>query len=289
MATRVAKRTKMLNRSFGGNLGVVIVLTIFGAFMLMPLVYTISNALKPLDELWLFPPEYFVRQPTFANFQDLFRVLSDSLVPFSRYLFNTVLIAVVGTVGQVILASMAAFALSKHKFPGANLMFRVVVLALLFNGSVLAIPNFMVMTWLHLLDSPLAFIIPAFGSSLGLYLMKQFMEQMIHDSIMEAARIDGASEWRIYWKIVMPVVKPAWLTLIIFSFKDLWNISANTYIYTESWKTLNYAMSQILAGGVARAGVGAAAGVIMMIVPIAIFIITQSQVVETMGASGMKE
>jgi len=279
----------MLNRSFGGNLGVVIVLTIFGAFMLMPLVYTISNALKPLDELWLFPPEYFVRQPTFANFQDLFRVLSDSLVPFSRYLFNTVLIAVVGTVGQVILASMAAFALSKHKFPGANLMFRVVVLALLFNGSVLAIPNFMVMTWLHLLDSPLAFIIPAFGSSLGLYLMKQFMEQMIHDSIMEAARIDGASEWRIYWKIVMPVVKPAWLTLIIFSFKDLWNISANTYIYTESWKTLNYAMSQILAGGVARAGVGAAAGVIMMIVPIAIFIITQSQVVETMGASGMKE
>ncbi len=289
MATKVAKRTKQLNRSFAGNLGVVLVLALFGAFMILPLIYTISQSLKPLDELWVFPPRFFVRQPTGKNFQDLFRLLDDSMVPFSRYIFNTVVISVVGTFGHVVLASMCAFALSKHEFPGSKLMFKLIVLALLFNASVTAIPNFMMMTWLHLLDNPLALIVPAFGSSLGLYLMKQFMEQMVQDSVLEAARIDGAGEWRVFWGIVMPTVKPAWLTLIIFSFKDLWNIGATNYIYSENLKTLNYAMSQILAGGIARAGVGAAAAVIMMIVPITVFIITQSNVVETMGASGMKE
>jgi ABC-type glycerol-3-phosphate transport system permease component len=279
-----------LNRSFGGNVGVTIVLGIFGAFMLLPMIYTIVQSIKPLDELWVFPPRFFtVRNPTMSNFQDLFRLLDDSMVPFSRYLFNTVMISVVGTGGHVILASMCAYALSKHKFPGSKLMFRAVVTALLFNGTVLGIPNFMMITWLKLLDSPLAFIIPAFGSSLGLYLMKQFMEQMVKDDILEAARIDGAGEMRIFWGIVMPMVKPGWLTLIIFSFQGLWNIGTSSFIFSENLKTLNYAMSQILAGGVARAGVGAAASVIMLVVPVTLFIVTQSNIVETMGASGMKE
>ena len=189
----------------------------------------------------------------------------------------------------MILASMCAFALSKHQFPGSKLMFHTVVLALMFNPIVTRVPNFIIMNKLNLLDSYLALIVPAFGSSLGLYLMKQFMDQMVNDSILESARLDGAGEFRIYWKIVMPIVKPAWLTLIIFSFKDLWNIGSNTFIQSEQFKTLNYAMSQVLAGGVARAGAGAAACVIMMIVPVTVFIITQSNIVETMGTSGMKE
>jgi len=287
--SKLAKRTAVLNRSFSGNIGVYIVLTFMGTLMLFPMIYSISNSLKPMDEMFMFPPRFFVRNPTYKNFQDLFRLLSTSMVPFSRYLFNTVMITVIGTVGHVVLASMCAFALSKHTFPGSKTMFRIVVLALLFNGSVLNIPNFMMITWMRLLDSPLAFIIPAFGSSLGLYLMKQFMEQMIQDSVLEAARIDGASEWRIFWTIVMPVVKPGWLTLIIFCFQGLWGIGGNIFIYSEQLKTLNYAMGQILAGGVARVGAGAAASVVMMIVPISIFIISQSNVVETMGASGMKE
>ena len=179
--------------------------------------------------------------------------------------------------------------LAKHTFPGSKLVFSIIVTTLMFNATVTAIPNFMVMSWLKLLDSYASLILPAFGSSLGLYLMKQFMEQMLNDSVIEAARIDGAREGTIFWHIVMPMVKPAWLTLIIFSFKDLWNIGGTTYIHTEELKTLNYAMSQILAGGIARAGVGGAAAVIMMIVPVAVFIFTQSNVVETMGASGMKE
>lgn len=283
------RKTKQLNRSRLGNFGIYFILTVLGIFMLLPMLYTVSASLKPLDELWVFPPRFFVRNPTMDNFKELFRVLSESVVPFSRYLFNTILISVVGTAGHVILASMCAYALAKHTFPGSKVMFQVIVITLMFNATVTAIPNFMVMTWLHLLDNYAALILPAFGSTLGLYLMKQFMEQMLNDSVIEAARIDGAGEWSIFLRIVMPMVKPAWLTLIIFSFKDLWNIGGTTYIHTEELKTLNYAMSQILAGGIARAGVGGAAAVIMMIVPVAVFILTQSNVVETMGASGMKE
>lgn len=290
MATaKPAKRTKQLNRSFAGNLGVYAVLFILGAFMLLPLIYTLVSSVKPLEEYWLFPPKFTVSNPTFSNFKELFSVLSDSRIPFSRYLFNTVFISFVGTGGHVILASMCAFALAKHKFPGSNFMFQTVVLALMFNATVTRIPNFIIMSKLNLIDSYLALIVPAFGSSLGLYLMKQFMDQMVNDSVLESARMDGAGEIMIFWKIVMPMVKPAWLTLIIFSFRDLWNIGSNTFIQSEQLKTLNYAMSQVLAGGVARAGAGAAACVIMMIVPITVFIITQSNVVETMGTSGMKE
>lgn len=286
---RKHKKQKQLNRSRIGNAGIYVILTIMGAFMLLPMIYTISSALKPLDELWVFPPRFFVRNPTTKNFSDLFRVLGNSIVPITRYLFNTVFISVVGTAGHVILASCCAFALSKHKFPGSELMFKIIVTTLMFNATVTAIPNFMVMTGLHLINTYWALLFPAFGSTLGLYLMKQFMEQMVPDAVLEAARLDGASEWRIFWQLVMPMVKPAWLTLIIFSFRDLWNMGGTTYIQTEELKSFNYAMSQILAGGVARAGVASAAAVVMLIVPITVFIITQSNVVETMGASGMKE
>ncbi len=289
MKLKKYKKKKQLNRSKLVNAGVYVILTLLGAFMVLPLIYTVSSSLKPLDELWVFPPRFFVRNPTLRNFQDLFRVLSGSVVPFSRYLFNTVLISVIGTLGHVILASLCAYALAKHQFPGSKIMFKIIVITLLFNAAVTAIPNFMVMTWMHMLDTYWSLIIPAFGSTLGLYLMKQFMEQMVHDTVLEAARIDGASEWSNFWHIAMPMVKPAWLTLIIFSFRDLWNMGGTVYIHSEELKTFNYAMGQILAGGIGRAGVGGAAAVVMMIVPVSVFILTQSNIVETMGASGMKE
>ena len=283
------RKHRQLNRSRLGNFGIYFILTILGIFMILPMVYTVSSSLKPLDELWVFPPRFLVQNPTTDNFKDLFRVLNDSIVPFSRYLFNTAFVSVVGTTGHVILASMCAYALAKHRFPGSKIMLHIIVTTLMFNATVTEIPNFMIMTWLHLLDTYAALILPAFGYTLGLYLMKQFMEQMINDAVIEAARIDGAGEFRIFWQLVMPLVKPAWLTLIIFSFKNLWNIGGTVYIQTEQLKTFNYAMSQILAGGIARAGVGSAAAVIMMLVPITVFILTQRNVVETMGASGMKE
>ncbi len=288
-AFRGKVRHKRLNRSFGGSLFIFLVLALFGIFMLLPIVYSLSTSLKPLDELWYFPPKFLVENPTLKNFSDLFKVMSNSWIPFPRYIFNTVFISVVGTAGHVLLASMCAYGLSKFRFPGDRIMFNMVVYSLMFTATVTAIPSFLIIKQLGWIDSHLSLIIPAFAYPLGLYLMKQFMEQMVPDTILEAARIDGSGEFRMFFRIVMPMVKPAWLTLIIFSFQNLWNMGASVYIYDEKLKTFNYALSQILAGGVARTGTAAAATVIMMLVPITLFLITQSNIVETMSTSGMKE
>lgn len=260
--------------------------------MAVPFVFMISTALKPLDEMFLFPPTFIVRSPTVDNFYDLLLIFSDSWVPLSRYVFNTVFVALTGTVGHVILASMAAYPLAKLKLPGGNILFGIVILSLMFASQVTSIPNYLTITWLGLLDSYWALIFPALATSLGLFLMKQFMEQ-IPDAIIEAAKIDGASEYRIFWTIVMPMVKPAWLTLIIFSFKGLWGTGSGgqgaSYVFSEQLKTMDYAFSQILSGGFARSGPMAAAALIMMLVPVTIFIVTQSSVIQTMSTSGLKE
>lgn len=277
-----------VNRSTGGDIGIIIILFIFGFLMVLPMYYAIITSLKPLDELWIFPPRFWVAKPTLKNFADLFSNLSNSWVPFSRYIFNTVFISVVGTFGHVIIASMAAYALSKKRFYGSQTIFKVIVTSLMFSGST-AIPTFIIMSKLGLIDTYWSIILPAFSSTLGLYLMKQHMDSMVKDTIIEAAKIDGAGEMRIFWTIVMPMVKPAWLTLIVFSFQGLWNATGATYIYTEQLKTLNYAISQIISAGISRAGAGAASVVFMMILPIAVFMFSQSNIVETMSSSGIKE
>ncbi len=287
MRIKIAKHR--LNRSLGGDIAIGVFLVLFGAVMALPMVYAIATSLKPADELWVYPPRFFVSNPTFKNFTDLFRILDTSVIPFSRYLFNTVFVSVVGTGGHVILSSMCAYAICKFKFKGRKFIFNLVVLSLMFNTTVTAIPNFIIMAKLHWVDTLASLIIPAFGSSLGLYLMKQFIDQMIPDAILEAARIDGANEFHIFFGIVMPSVKPAWLTLIIFSFQGLWNLSDTNYIFREDLKPLNYALHQILSGGVTRVGASAAATVLMMIVPIVLFLLTQSQIVETLATSGMKD
>lgn len=286
---RTRNHKVVLNRSAGGDAGITVMLVLLGAFMFLPMVYAIMQALKPLDELWIFPPRFYVVNPTLKNFGDLFRLMSTSWVPFSRYIFNTVMISVIGTTGNLILSSLAAYALAKIKFPGREFFFQTIVLSLMFNSTVTGICNFIVMTALGWVDTYLAIIVPTFASTLGLYLMKQFMESSVSDAVLESARLDGASEFRTFLTIAMPMVKPAWLTLIVYSFQGLWNSGTSIYIYSEELKTFNYAISQILAGGIVRAGAGAASTVIMMIVPITVFVITQSNIIETMGSSGMKD
>lgn len=279
----------ILNRSAGGDVGITIVLTIMGLFMFLPMYYVVIQAFKPLDELFMFPPRFWVMKPTLTNFKDLFTLMGDSWVPFSRYIFNTVFITACGTVGNLLLASMTAYALSKLRFPGRNFMFQLIVMSLMFHSTVNQVTHFIILSSFGLVDNYLAIILPALASTLGLYLMKQFMESNVSDAVLESARLDGASEFRIYWTIAMPMVKPAWLTLIIETFKGLWNTGASIYIHSEQLKTFNYAIGQILSGGIARSGAGAASTVIMMIVPILIFVINQSKIIETMGSSGMKD
>lgn len=276
------------NRSRGGDMGIYIMLILFGLFFVMPLVYAISSAFKPLDEIYLYPPRFFVKNPTFNNFQDLLVVMSSSYVPFTRYVFNTVLTTLVGTVGHLLIGSMAAYVLAKYSFPGGKGFFNLCQSALMFNVYVLQIPTYLIMSQLGWVDTYLALIVPAFALPMGLFLMKQFMEQ-IPDALIEAAKIDGAREGRIYLQIVMPNVKPAWLTVTIFSVQNLWNQKGQVYIYSEEYKMLPYALQQIMSGGVARAGVGSAATMVVMMVPIIIFIMAQSNILETMASSGIKD
>ena len=276
------------NRSRAGDVALYLFLLFMAIIMIFPLVFAVSSALKPLDELFKFPPKLFPQNPTFDNFSDLVVTMGKSWVTFSRYLWNTVFITGVGTIGHLIVASMAAFVLAKYEFPGGKVFFNIVVTALMFNGYVTAIPNYLIINGLNLIDTPWAIIIPAFAAPMGLFLMKQFMEGLPM-SLIEAAKIDGANEWRVFTSIVMPNVKPAWLTLIIFSVQGLWNNRAATFIYSEEQKTLVYAMQQIQGGGIARTGQGAAVTVVLMIVPIAIFIASESQILETMASSGLKD
>ena len=276
------------NRSWWGNLLVFMFLAVFGLFFIFPIFYSVLNAFTPLEEILIFPPRLYIENPTFDNFLELAMLMEDSWVPLSRYLFNSAIVSILGTAGHLLLSSMAAYPMAKINFPGRKVFQKVIVMSLLFSASVTYIPTYIVMDQLHLIDNPLAVILPAWASSLGLYLMMNFMTNL-PDSMLEAARIDGASEFRIYWQIVMPNVKPAWMTLIIFSFQAMWNNTGASYLYSEELKMLPSIIGTITAGGVRRTGVSAAAALLMMLPPILIFVFSQNNVIETMSSSGLKE
>lgn len=279
---------KRVSRSTAGTIPIALLLSILGFFMVIPFVYALLQSVKPLEEFYVFPPRFWVTQPTLKNFSQLFHLSTTLWVPFNRYLFNSVYLAVLCTALQVITGAMAAYPLSKYHFKGQKFIFDVIVLALLFTADVLFLPQYILISLFGLVDSHWALILPSISYPMGLYLMRQNMVAF-PDSIIEAARIDGASEKRVFWSIVMPNMKPAWMTMIVFSFASMWGRSDTTYIYSEQLKGLPTLFSSIAGSGIARAGVGAAATVLLMIPPIIVFLITQSNVIETMVSSGIKE
>ena len=282
------KKERKLNRSFAGNTLLFVLMGICGVAMAIPLVMILNNCLKPLDELFQYPPKLFVKNPTLENFSDLFILMNDSWVPFSRYILNTIIITGGGMFGHVILASMAAYPLAKHNFPGKKFLFQMVVLSMMFSWVVTQTPQYMIISWLGINNTYWALILPACCYGMGLYLMKQFMEQ-IPDSMIESARLDGAGEFSVFWTIMMPNVKPAWLTLAIFQFQSMWGQTGGTFLRDEQLKPLQNALYQISGGGNARAGAAAAVTFIIAAVPITFFLICQSNILETMTSSGMKE
>lgn len=286
---RVLRQTPY-NRSGAGGLVNFFLLLILAALMALPMAFTIVNAFKPINELFIFPPKLWVSNPTLANFKGISGVLRDSVVPLGRYIINSVVITGVGVAGQVIIAALAAYVLAKEQFPGRGFFNSVVVLSLMFNGAVTSIPSYIVMAELGLVNSLWSLILPTFCSSVGLYLMRQFIEQMVHDAILEAARIDGAGELRIFFRIVMPMCKPAWLTLIILAFQGAWGNTGGMFIYDEQLKTLPYALQNIMSSGViARAGISSATTLLLIVPPLTAFIVSQSNILETMSTSGMKD
>ena len=286
MSTYFSKR---YTRSLSGNIAVWLLLLILGVFMMLPLVYTAVSAFKPFNELFVFPPRFFVKRPTTDNFVKLFLSASSMWVPLSRYIFNSVFISVTATFGNVMLSSAAAYPLAKHPFPGRKMLTGITVATLMFTGVVTALPQYIILTQLKWLNTYAAIIVPAIGSTLGVFLMTQFIASMIPDSIIEAAQIDGASEYRIFLRVIMPNVKPAWLTLTIFCFQSVWANNGMSLVYSEQLKTLPAALSQISTAGIARIGEGMAASLILILPPILIFILAQNRIVETMAFAGLKE
>lgn len=275
------------NRSLAMDIVLVVLLGGVGFISIWPLLYIINAAFKPISEIFLFPPRLFVQNPTMNNFFDLSVIIADLNVIFSRYVFNTVVITLLGTGGTVLIGSMAAFPLAKYKFPGSRFMSNAIVYSLMFNGTVTAIPNYIIMTRLHLVNSYWAVILPVIGGTFGLYLMQNFIVQ-VPDELIEAAKIDGMSEYKIFFKIIMPLSKPAWITLIILSFQSFWGNTGGTFLYSERLKPVSYMLSQVVSGGIARTGAASAVTLVMMLVPIVVFVISQSNVLETMATSGLK-
>lgn len=289
--TDVAKlraSNRQAGRKVGGSIGIFLLLAVLGLFMVLPIYLTIVMSVKPVEELFVFPPKLYAVRPTLDNFRDMFRVLHQNRVPFSRYVFNSIFVTVSVTLLQCFFSSMAAFVLAKCKFPGSRLINGVIVISLLYQSSVIYIMQYIVMAKLHMIDTYMALIFPAVASPMGIFLMRQSISQ-VPDSMIEAAKVDGAGLFRICWQIVIPNQKPALMTLIIFAFQGAWNIQAGSVVFKEEYKTLPTVVSQAAASGLARAGVAMAAAVFMLVPPIVIFMLAQRQVIETMAHSGIKE
>ena len=273
-----------------GNFFYFLFLFAAGAFSVLPMIYCIATSFKPLDELLIFPPTLFtVKRPTIANYLALPDLISSLSVPLSRYVFNSVFIAAVGTALCVLISAMGAFVLSKTDIKYKSILFTVIQFSLLFNTYTLAIPQYIIYSSLHVINTYWVYLLPTIASSMGVFLMKQYMESALPDALMEAAEIDGAGPVRIFFEIAMPIVKPCWLTLTMFGFRDVWAAIPDGTVFNEALKTLPTIMSQVTAGGIARSGSAMAVTVIMMVPPILVYLVSQSNVIEAMSSAGIKE
>ncbi len=260
-------------------------------FMILPLVYVIGQAFKPLSELFLFPPRFIVSNPTLDNFARLFRTASGTGVPMTRYLFNSLVVTSITIFATLLITLMTGYALSKKKFKLKKALFQINQTALMFVATAVAIPRYLVVTGLGMTNSFAAHVIPYLAMPVGLFLVKQFIDQ-VPDELIEAAKIDGANDWHILTKIVGPLVKPALATVAILSFQMIWNSteSSNIYVIDETKKTFAFYMNTLTSSsaGPAGAGIAAAAGLLMFLPNLAIFIFMQSNVMDTMSHSGIK-
>lgn len=268
-----------------------LILIPFSILMLLPILFIFNHAFKPQSELFAYPPAFFVKKPTLDNFLEFARISSGSGIPFSRYLLNSIITTSVGVFLAIIFTSLSAYGLSKLKFKGKKLLFEINTLALMFVPIAVGIPRYIIIAKSGLIDSYLAHILPIIVMPVAMFLVKQFIDQT-PDELIEAAKIDGASEMQIFVKIILPIVAPAIATVGILSFQALWNDTSTSILYVndESKRTLAFYMMSLTSTGnsVAGQGMAAAAGLIMFLPNLLLFIILQGRVMNTMAHSGIK-
>lgn len=290
-ALRLRRRSKLFAMSRFEKL-VVLLLVLFSAFMLLPIVYIFNHALKPYQELFIYPPTIWVRSPSLQNFVELFNTTSDSIVPVSRYLFNSLAVAVLSVVVVTGVSALCAYPLSKHKFPGHGVVFASIMLTLLFAPETVAIPRYLVVSHLGIMNTYWGHILPMVAVPVGVFLMKQFIDQLPNE-LLESARMDGAKEFTVFLRIVVPVIMPAVATIGIISFQNAWgNTETSTlFMQDEEMKTFPFFIASLttnMANNVARQGAAAAAALFMFVPNLIIFLVFQSKVIATMAHSGIK-
>ena len=267
-----------------------IITCLMAAFMLLPIIFIIVHAFKPISELLEYPPKFYVINPTFDNFKNLFRQTTNSSIPFSRYLFNSILVTLIGVIVTLFVTSLTAFSLSKLRFKGKRTIFKVNEMAMMFVGSALVIPRYLVISSLGITDTIFAHIIPLLALPVGLFLVKQFIDQLPNE-LIEAARLDGATDFQVFRKVIFPLIKPALATVAILSFQAFWNNveTSSIFVNDEGHRTLAFFLSTLTTNSsVAGQGMAAAASLIIFLPNLIFFIIVQSKVMDTMAHSGIK-
>ena len=292
---RIAIRSaihSLLHMRFGTWM-VILLLTCISAVFVLPIIYIVCNAFKPLNELFLYPPRFFVKNPTLQNFYEFIYATDTSIVPFSRYLFNSLFVTVITVALTIVFSLACAFAFSKMKFPGKGWLFKVIIVALMFSPEAVVITRYLIVSGMGLLDTFWAHILPQLALPMGVFMIKQFMDQ-IPDSLCEAAHIDGANDFQVLFRIIAPSVAPAIGTVLIVSFQAVWGdtTTSTLYTFTESRKTMPYFISTLTSGitgsSVARVGAAAAAGLILFLPNFIIFFVLQKSMIATMVTSGIK-
>ncbi|GLI10601.1 ABC transporter permease [Paenibacillus tyrfis] len=292
MANLRFRKKSRLNRTTPFQWALTVMLTLLAAFMLLPMVYLFNHALKPYHELFLYPPTFLARQPTFENFYDLLVVTKTAVVPVSRYLFNGSIVAIATIVLGTLISALCAYALSKHRFVGKKWMFSVIIVSLMFAPETVQIPRYYVISQLGLINTYWAHILPVIALPVIVFLFKQFID-LLPDELLEAARLEGANEFTLFGRIILPLCMPAVATAGILIFQSTWgNMETSTlYVEDETMKTLPFFVSTLtsgLANSVARQGVAAAAGLLMFLPSFILFLLLQRKVISTMAHSGLK-
>ena len=260
-------------------------------FMLLPVLFVVSNAFKPIDELQRFPPTFIVERPSLNNFRHILAVASDTGVPMSRFLINTLMVTAITLVATIVITGMTAYALSKKKFRAKEWLFKVNQAALMFVPAAVGLPRYLVIINSGLYNNFMAHIIPFLAMPVGLFLVKQFVDTQVPDSLLEAARIDGANEIKLLWRVVFPLIKPALATVAIITFQSVWSAteSSTMFIESDTMRTFAFYLGTLAVGGAPMMqGVGAAGAMIMFMPNLIIFIMLQSRVMSTMSHSGIK-
>ena len=274
-----------------GQVKILLILLPLALFMALPIVFIVCHAFKPMSELFAFPPTFFVRNPTLDNFTKLIKFSRSAGIPLTRYLFNSVIVTVLAVGLSLLLTTCAAFAFSKIKFRGRALMLQINQIAIMFVATAVLIPRYLVISKLGLIDTIFGHVLPLVAMPVALFLVKQFVDQ-VPDSLIEAAHLDGASDLKVYWHIVLPIIRPAIATAMVLVFQQVWtNMETSNYFTNdESMKTLTFYMNTMVnvSNSVAGQGIAAAASLIMFIPNLILFIICQNAVMNTLASSGIK-